>query len=68
MSRPVETVYAKDSRGRWVSLTVEADPIRVQISATKQEGRGFTRISFRHDTVGRMSQVVPSMTRLELAP
>jgi hypothetical protein len=68
MTKPVEIVYAKESRGRWVWVTVESDPIRVQISATKQEGRGFTKISFRHDTVGRMSQVVPSMTRLEIAP
>lgn len=74
MTKPQEseTVYAKDATDKYVWRAPEGDdhPIRVKIKtvSVRGTGRGFVKIGYSHPTVGSMSEVVPAMTRLELAP
>lgn len=69
MPQPPPTVMAKDARNAWVWVTLGAEQrARVKVTAIKESGRGFSKLSFVHPTCGRVTEEFPNRQPLVLAP
>jgi hypothetical protein len=69
VTKSEKTVYAKDARDKWVWRNPEdIRAVRVKIKTTRPAGRGFTKITYYHKTVGNHSEVLSDWERLDLAP
>lgn len=75
MSQPAGDVQAKDCKGKWIRVEVETDPhtgkpipIRVMPTVVKESGRGFVKVTFKHDSIGTHTLEFARGQRLALWP
>jgi len=62
-------VTAAKAQHQWVWITLgDEQRARVKITAVKNSGRGFSKLSFQHPTCGRVTEEFSNRHQLEVAP